>query len=374
MSASSRFHQEGCPRINLPDARNSFSLKPDSLLARSMVNNPLARFNLNLDGSNPEWTTESSDFTPPDMDVAERLIEGQPAGIIKDPETSQQFIGKTFGYDSNGKKIIYQSTAVSGLDDRLTAYRLLFASQFLDRPIDWFERPHLSEESALNMDMLDRFRKEGYSPVAAAQVRAMGEAGLPKSEPIDIVGSSLGGFTGAHLTEQLLKAGFNVENLVLIEPAGFTNDRHGAVTQFFAKLAFEGLLIDLYRQNPYDQGLARFTPPRPSLRDKIEAAKDYLEVLQRDREDLYLREISGQAATEKILLRILQANPNLRITVVNGGSSKICPSRNLRATKERFNRMGVGERLRRIVLPGENHLAGTNPGAYAKVVQLALSS
>ena len=337
-----------------------------------LIVNPMARFNLGLDGQNQNWQPSVESGLDPNLEpvLTDELIqELKSPEKIADPETGQRFNVIKANWNRLGQEptLVYLPPYNNAIGEGATFFRIQELARQIGRSTLAIDYPQVGESDDLTKEQKqDLASEEGYGTIAEAQLRVMKQLGI---EEIDLVGQSMGAWTVSAIAERAEKYGIKVKNLIVIDSPGIEDAKVGKLSK--AEIA-EVKYLDLYQSTPYDHemriaGGQHFT----SLRKKLSFTRWALSSLRKDPDGVYKKAMARGYLTA-VLRRSLQSNPDLRIKVVNGSLSRISPKEfNLKMVKELQSEFPG--RISQAIFSGEPHYVMESAGRLAAMTNHVLT-
>lgn len=330
---------------------------------KSPRDNPIARFNLNLDGKNPDWETADGSQSP-----AHTKKELQPSEKVKDPKTGQEFNLIMFnweGFDPKTKPhvLVFLPPYNNAVETGATNYRSEQLGRQIDGPVLSIDHPGMGQSDALTPNQkLSLASEDGYGAIAEAELRVMREMGITD---IDIVGQSMGAWAAVALARKAEAQGVKVHNLIVVDSPGVTEMTSGELTR--GEMS-EGKHLDLYQSKPYDPEMRAASGQQDSkIKKNIGLARWALSTLTNDPRGIY-RKAMGRDLLGKDIEEALQTNPDLNVKIVNGTASQISPSE-ANAELVKTLKKTHPERVSQAIFPGEPHLVMEPAKRFASFVK-----
>lgn len=336
-----------------------------------LIDNPIARFNMGLEGLNPDWQPKGERVeakpTPESLKKELQNIERFP-----DPVTGQNFgvlrlNWEKFGPDS--RVMVFIPSYGNTIEMSTNNYRLEELTKYLEVPVLAIDHPNSGGSDKWTDEQRDILaREKSYRAIAEAQLRMMKAQGIKE---IDLVGQSMGGWAIAEIARQAAHHGIKVKNLVVIEAPG--------VEDFTSKEMQDNLLsefkyLGLAQSRPYDPRMREAGGQHKSAFERAMGhAQFYMATkFKRDPGGLYSDSMIGESLPT-ILEESLRLNPDLHLTVVNGTTSKVSPRESNSRMVKKLRDAGFQDRVRHIMLPGEGHFAMESSKRFAPTTTMAVN-
>lgn len=232
--------------------------KAEEVVAKrqDLIENPIARFNLGLDGKNPEQFDPS--FTEPEL-TGELLNELRKPLRIPDPETQQKLntlvLNRGASIDGSPVTVFIPpiNNEISRSDDpgivNHTHYRIQeLARNLPDSQLIAFDYPSVGASDQMTEQQLQAFKQgKGFDEIARTQLRILKKMGI---KDINIVAQSLGAFTGAHMARLAKEFGIHISSAVLTETPGVLDS--STLDMFKNRLNPENAYMSLYHSATFD--------------------------------------------------------------------------------------------------------------------------
>lgn len=320
-----------------------------------------------------DWQpTRESGLPPvPEPSSSETLLQEIKSGEkVTDPESGQQFNVLKLNWEKmksgNERVLVFLPPFNNAIEEGSTNYRIQELARQLEMPTLAIDHPSVGGSDNLTDTQKDAMRTgDGYIEIARAELRTMQEMGIRE---IDIVGQSMGAFTGAEMARVANEFGIKIKNLLLIESPGVEDVSLKEIAQRFLS---EGKYLDLYQSAPYDPAMREASGLTGSTLERQwdllswgasvfkNSGIKYAEMMRKKVVPSYLREALGKS-------------PDMRLTVINGTISTVSPDKANNQMVEELKAEGYGDRVRHITLPGEPHTVLENAKRLAATAKLVL--
>ena len=337
---------------------------------KNLIDNPLARFNLNLDGQNPDW--EAKDGTKSPAHEKKKL---SPSEKVKDPKTGQQLNvlksnWEKFDSQSRSRVLVFLPPYNNAVDTGATNYRAEQLGRQIDGPVLSIDHPGMGKSDKLTSEQKKALQSdEGYDPVAEAELRVMKEMGITD---IDLVGQSMGAWAAVSLAKKAESLGIKVHNLIVVDSPG---EKEMKEKTFGGELTSgemsEGKYLDLYQSAPYDTEMRSASGQHHSaVKKNADLARWALSSLANDPRGIYRKAMARESLTDDIA-DALHSNPDLRVKIVNGTLSRISPqeanAKLVKILSERYP-----DRVSQAIFQGEPHLVMEPAKRFASFVKTVI--
>ncbi len=352
--------------------------KAEKVVAKKekLIDNPLARFNLGLDGQNQDWqpTPESGLPSATEHITPEKLKEEMKSPEkVADPETGQKFNvikanWEKFSPDGQERVLVFLPPYNNAVEEGSTNYRIQELARQLEMPTLAIDHPNVGGSDKITDQQKEAMKGgDGYKVIAEAELRVMKELGIKE---IDLVGQSMGAFTAAEIARAASEYGIKVKNLVMIESPGVEDVSLPELAKRF--MLIESKYLRLYQSAPYDPRMREASGLDKSI---VESQWDLVSwgasVFKNS--GIKYAEMMQKKVLPGFLKEALDKNPDLKVTVLNGTISAVSPAEANKQMVEELKQEGHGDRVRHMTLPGEPHTALENAKRFAATAKLVLS-
>jgi pimeloyl-ACP methyl ester carboxylesterase len=319
-----------------------------------LIEHPFARFNLNLDGQNPDWHPAPQsglvdmDHTVPDG-LRHEMGEAHPE---IDAATGQMLNTVHANWDRlipDTAVTVFEASYHNAIEGPSTFYRgVEIAHQMPDTPFIMFDDPSEGGSDPMRKEQKTAKPEESYFAIADAKLRILAEKGIKK---LNLVGQSKGAFGALAMAVRAHEFGMTVENLELVELPG-TEDVN--LLLFGKRFMGESKYLDLYQATPLDPEMVHAGGLDKSPKERNADLKDWVKSAPKsDPRFTYARSMSKKTAPDR-LHSVIDTQPDAKITLVNGTLSSISRTGPVRQLIADINAEHPG-RVREIMYPGEPH-------------------
>ena len=319
-----------------------------------MDRNPIAAFNLNISGNNPDFQLQpgvETDIKPADelAPSAELQAELKDTMLITDPETGLSFEVIHLNREAKGDPIIMTLAWSINTQHEGTNYEAEQTAIQTGRPMWVINNPNTS---ALGDKLSAEQREElkhgsGFEALANPLLSALKAQGINRAS---LEGTSMGARIAASLAANASKYGIDIDSLVLIDPPGMKERSLVRLTKDFV-----GENPNLMRYNELSHD------PRYTENDTITDTIKFFASLARQGFDAnflsYTRAMAkGNLADD--MMMALGSQESLKITLIYGTESRISnPEEIMKIYKQQLSQL-MRQRIRLKLLPGETHALG----------------
>lgn len=329
-------------------------LMPEKQPNTPMDRNPIAQFNLNITGNNPDFQPKPGVET--DLKPAEKLIpspelqaELKDSMLITDPETGQSFEVLHLNREAEDDPLIMTLAWSINTQHEGTNYEAEQTAIQTGRPMWVINNPNTS---ALG-DKLSKEQREdlkhgnGFEALANPLLSALKAQGINRAS---LEGTSMGARIAASLAANASRHGIEIDSLILIDPPGMTDRSLTRLTKDFV-----GENPNLMRYNELSHD------PRYTENDTIMDTIKFFASLARQGFDTnflsYTRAMAkGNLADD--MMMALGSQERLRITLIYGTESRISsPEAIMNLYRQQLSQV-MRQRIRLELLPGETHALG----------------
>lgn len=353
--------------------------------------NPMARFNLDLDGQNPDWQPTAESGIP----LAEELVvspelraELDTPRQIADPESGQSFSALFVNWPKDGESSQpFDQDAATKIKPgqkvlvALPQYNITTEHEPLNyliermaletgEPMVVINNPSTAESSDLTEEQTKALKDAGdFGALSRPMLRTLKEQGITT---IDLFGYSMGARVAASLAAEAAGLGIAVENLVLLEAPGTYDVGVAELADNFIRK--EGKNLGLYQKHPNDARQIEAAGLNKPVRKQLwNMARGFIKAASR--RGMYTG--YPQAMTKPTLpldaLQAMTEQPDLKLTLINAGASTISPSAANEAVGKFLVQKGVdGNRIRRALFSGEAHSIGEGAKRIGHLVKTIL--
>jgi len=323
-----------------------------------MEENPIARFNLNIDGTNPDIElvtmnacalTLQEQFEKTHQKPNDTLLaELDDPKILVDAVSGQQFSVLYLNRFAKGRPIIKAlSWSVNHSTHSGAREEAMQTAIQTSRPL-WVINNLSIGSSKLTRDQRKSLESsEGFSAIARPLLAALKDRCI---DEIDIDGTSMGGRLAAALAALASNYGIRVCNVVIIDPPGFENKTLRTITLDFVG---EDARLTKYVEFSHEPVvLAKKEKPVGSVRFFFRLARVDIRGVFKS----YTKAMAKETLPLDILAA-LKTQPGMYITMIIGTGSNISSPKKVM----KFHCLLPGElkpRFRLKLLPGDTHALG----------------
>lgn len=321
-----------------------------------------------------DWqpTTESGLPSVSGLIPSETLLQEIKNGEkVTDPGTGQQFNVLKLNWEKmknrNERVLVFLPPFNNAIEEGSTNYRIQELARQLEMPTLAIDHPNVGRSDKLTNKQKEAMKAgDGYIEIARSELRTIQQMGIKE---IDIVGQSMGAFTGAEMARVANEFDIKIKNLLLIESPGVEDVSLKEIAQRFLS---EGKYLDLYQSAPYDPAMREASGLTSS---RVERKWDLLSW------GVSIFKHSGVKYTEmmrhKVLANYLKQglgnNPEMKVTLMNGTISAVSTQEANNQMVEELKEEGCSDRIRHITLPGEPHAVLENARRFAATTKLVLT-
>lgn len=320
-----------------------------------MDQNPIAQFNLNITGNNPDFQLRPGVET--DLKPAEELIPSpelqrelrEPMLITSDKPPYLSFEVLHLNRESEGPPLIMTLAWSINTQHEGTNYEAEQTAIQTGRPMWIINNPNTS---ALG-DRLSKEQREelkhgsGFEALANPLLSALKTQGINRAS---FEGTSMGARIAASLAANASRYGIDIDSLILIDPPGMEDRSLARLTKDFV-----GENPNLMRYNELSND------PRYTENDTIVDTIKFFASLARQGFDTNFLSFPRAMAKGNLvddMMMALGSQERLRITLIYGTESRISnPEAIMKLYKQQLSQV-MRQRIRLKLLPGETHALG----------------
>ncbi len=377
---------------------------------RTLNENDLTAFNLNLRGTNPEFHLASDDefwanighmdltrddeynraliaigarekiqaLAPEDQilphpPMPERGELQTAAESIQDPDTGQSLNALKLNWNKSGPVTVFIAAFLSDVEKGPTNLRVNeVARQDPNHRLLALNPPSMGSSDDLTPEQRASIdHGEGFDSITIPMLQAMRAEGITD---INLIGTSLGAAIASNMIAHAHDLGINVHEAILMEAP---NTKRTWRTRLGLGMAKEAKYFDAYHQNPANPALTEATWLDKPKKERKRREKDLaLDPLRHGRgRDTLLRfpKAMAEGRLEPELDAGLTHQPDLHITLVNGGESHISPSKHNNRVADHLTAGAERKgRVERVIEPGGKHSIFEEPEAYGRFIAMSL--
>lgn len=333
--------------------------KADQVIQKNQgkIDNPLARFNLNLDGQNPPVTFDETIFSAIVDTMAEPPLSEHAVEELKSPhkfvdaETGQSLNGLQVNWDKLGESkraLLFSPPFNNKIEEGATHYRIQELARYVDEPTLTFDHPSMGNSDKLTDAQAASLDDGRYTEIARTQLRIMKEMGIKE---LDCVGQSMGGWALAEVARHASEYGIKVHNLVLVDvPA-----EERSALDLGKAFAGAGTHLDLYQAVERDPDMVEASG---LMKSKFARTKEMVKVgvdsVKKDPRRYGSAMAKGKLP--EMLKEGIQANPDMHVTVVDGTIDAVSKTATNRKMVQGLTSEGLGSNIREVHFAGEPHV------------------
>jgi len=275
--------------------------------------------------------------------------------IFEDPASGQKLRVQRFnwpkdGVDEETAATIYNVPFSVPIDLPHLTYQHHLMAEALETPFMVIENPGYGESDKLTQEQKNELKQGKFKSVADSMLGVMKSLGITR---LNEIGYSMGSDVAASIAANAADFGIIVENLFIMESPRVDNQNPIILLKNFAS---DSRNLKFTWANPRD----------PVLKEVAELKLGLPKGITTYGKALY------KGGLKDDLVRALKTQPNLKVTIGTGDSSKISkPSANKELLSD-IAELVPGRQVRRIVIPGESHSYGDSGKRYASLASLVL--
>ena len=320
--------------------------------------NPIARFNLNIDGTNPDNEIVSMDATVLELQQQFTKTHQKPNNILQaeldeqlewlDPKTGQKFGVMHLNRSAKGIPLVVTLSWGVNHDTHMGTREEVAQTAIQTGREMWVINNPSTGSDKLTKDQRKQLESHiGFQTIACSILRAMQNQGIKE---VDLEGTSMGGRIAVCIAAYAHHYDIIVYNAVLIDPPGFENKQVLIQGRDFAA---ENPRLSKYVELSHEPATqSEKQRPTGTLRYFARLARaDLLGIFKS-----YTKAMA-KATIPSDIYAALRLQPHLIITIIYGTESNISSPRKI---VEFYYALAIKEkkRLRLKVLPGDTHALG----------------
>lgn len=345
-------------------------------IKKGLIDNPLARFNLNMDGTNPDLQPKDKNIKGetlepiPDPTPSPELLKEMDSPVMVEVGLDQRLntfqLNWEFRKTPEDRVLVVLPSYNNAIGESATRYRMQEVARQNQVPVLAIDHPGMGSSDPLTEAQKQALKDNGrgdLSEVAKAEVEVLKKLGITN---IDLVGQSLGGFMAAHIAREAVKQGIDVRYLVVVESPGIEEFKF---LDAVGRLLGTNKYLGLYSSTPYDPEMRlAANQHKSSLKRNVDGLKWIASSRENDPNFIY-----AKAMTRKILPDILDEtlslDQNVKVVLAHGTISRASPAEANHEMVENLKSRFKG-RVRRALFPGEPHVVMEDAKRFGSFVNL----
>ncbi len=301
-------------------------------------------------------TSYSLNIEPPLEERRYEIRENlQKSIFLEDPKTHIRFDSRFLNFkegDRDSTLVIFPPYGFN-TENRLYSYFLeTFATKYRN-PIIAINHLSTLKSSQLNLEQhVSLLSNSDFSSITIPFLRALSNNDFSN---INLYGYSMGGRVSASVALHAKEFGINIEKLIMVDPAGI---KHTTLIDFIEEIP--GFIH--HRKDARDEEQIKACGLDDAfLTQIVKLSQEFIPSRVEDQNALLTYAIALQR--KKLLpdvIGFLKNNEKSNIVLINGGSSKICPTKSALELINIIEKNGYSNRYEHLILEEEPHAIGIN--------------